>query len=492
MSDNEPKDENKQQEQTMSENTLFDLDHDESDDELGLDEDEANADAELLQLQLTVQERDRETQESSHQKNAQRRAALATKRREIESLKQKLGKTPESKPVSSCAQPIPFHNASPDSNPFDRHRTSAQPASSSRALDFGTPYTNAGPDMYGRAVAHQVKKPARRQTLAVVDQVDEEDDMCIRVPMPERFDGTGLVVTSNDPAESVQVRMALLLDSIVDYIEYQCDSKGVVLSERQFVKVASRFLTGTAAGVYKDLKLMAQQEAARLGHSVPALVTWPELRKALEMRFGRPQPGHQLIRCMSKLKQKANESVESYTVRFDALHMELTRQNLATRDLSIALYLDGLVPALQERVEEIVNSIDYCERENIGPHEARKAILSLQRLAAAREAHVNAAARQANQQKPSSNQQPSASNMQQSNGSANGGATGSRPVNVPDALYAQRVAAGLCGKCNSADHISKECKRPRNLDPVPKRPGGRANVMMADQANNASTPEPKN
>ncbi|KAJ3176160.1 hypothetical protein HDU85_007590, partial [Gaertneriomyces sp. JEL0708] len=309
---------------------------------LELDEAEANVEEELLRLQLAVQTN--EQRELSERRLDQRRLALAEKQRTIESLKQKLA---VSSPSSGIPQPMPISNQSSNHAQF-AHPLSTQASSSGRALDFGTPYTSSGADMYGRAISQPPKKVPRRQTLSGIDRMDAEDEVIIRVPMPDKFDGTGLLVASNDPSESVQVRLALGLDSIVDYIEYQCDSQGFVPSERQFVKAASRFLSGTAAGVYKDLKLIAQQEAVRRGDDVPALVTWPQLRKALELRFGRPQPGHQLIRSMSKLRQKANESVESYTVRFDSLHMELTRQNLATRDLSIALYLDGLLPALQE------------------------------------------------------------------------------------------------------------------------------------------------
>lgn len=437
-----------------------------SDDELALAEAEAEAEEEMLRLQLQMQDRERS-------KFAERRAALAQTKREVERLKLQLADHTNDATVEP-----PFVSFS---------QPAAQHQPSNRVLDFGTPYTSSGADMYGRATSKPITKPVRRQTLAVVDQLGDEDDMSIRVPMPEKFDGSGLLVASNDPSESVQVRLALSLDAIVDYIEYSCDSKSVVLSERQFVKVASRFLSGTAAGVYKDLKLIAQQEAARSGDAVPALVTWPQLRRALELRFGRPQPGHQLIRSMFKLKQKANESVESFTVRFDSLHMELTRQNLASRDLSIALYLEGLLPSLQERVEEVVNSIDYCERENIGEHEARKAITALQRLAAAREAHVHSAARQVSHSKPVHNQQqPSTQNK------PNGGSPGvqnsvNRPVNVPDALYAQRIAAGLCGKCNSSDHLARDCKRARNLDPVVRRVGARANMMASEEGCTNST-----
>ena len=335
------------------------------------------------------------------------------------------------------------------------------------------------PDNYSRATMPPAQKARRRQTLSVIDQVDdEEEDIMIRVPMPPKFDGSGLCTSSNDPAESVQVRLAHALDDIVDYIDFMADFKGVTLSQRQFVKLACRFLTGTAAGVYKNLQLIAKQEADRLGHDVPALVLWPDVRKALESRFGKPQPGHQLIRRMLKLSQRPGETVEAFTVRFDSLHMELTRQGLASRDLTVALFIESLTPAIRDKVDEVVNSIDYFERENIGEHEARKAVTALQLIAAARESHlvatkghgtVNISQPRPPQQAPT-NQQASQPRPK-----------ARVPNNVPDALYSERIAAGLCGKCNSAAHTARECNNPRNTLPVPRRAGARANMMSASE-----------
>lgn len=68
------------------------------------------------------------------------------------------------------------------------------------------------------------------------------------------------------------------------------------------------------------------------------LVLWPQLRKALEQRFGKPRAGHQLILQMMKLQQKTSESVEAYTVRFDSLHMEQPPEPCVTGPYGGALY----------------------------------------------------------------------------------------------------------------------------------------------------------
>lgn len=427
---------------------LDDLDHDEIDLEMA----ELEVEAEQARLLLEIQQRER------HDGRDVRRQALDEKRREVEALKQQLQST----------------------------NTSHSPASikPSKQLDFNTPYTRSMPDNYSRATMPPAKN-RRRQTMSVLDQVDDEEaDIMIRVPMPPKFDGSGLCSSSNDPAESVQVRLAHALDDIVDYIDFMADFKNVSLSPRQFVKLACRFLTGTAAGVYKNLQLIAKQEADRLGHAAPALVLWPDVRSALEARFGKPQPGHQLIRRMLKLAQRSGETVEAYTVRFDSLHMELTRQGLASRDLTVALFIEGLSPAIRDKVDEVVNSIDYFERENIGPHEARKAVTALQLIAAARESHLATSKGQqpsgASQPRPT--QQAPSGQQQSAQAPKPKNAQPKQPNNVPDALYSERIAAGLCGKCNSASHTARECNNQRNTLPVPRRNGARANKMEASES----------
>lgn len=148
--------------------------------------------------------------------------------------------------------------------------------------------------------------------------------------------------------------------------------------------------------------------------------------------------------------------------------------------------MEGLLPQVREKVDEVVNSVDCLEREDIGEHEARKAITALQLIATAREAHLVSVSRQqpvSNSRPPqpvSPNQQPSNSNQR---GPSHVKKNGDNRVQVPDLLYSERIAAGLCGKCNSAAHASRDCSNARNLLPVPRRNGARVNRMEAhDQA----------
>lgn len=435
----------------QEEEELNDLD----DDEIDLEMAELEVEAEQARLLLELQERERRDDRDV------RRQALDEKRREVEALRQQLQTTDGARsPSISISKPT------------------------SKQLDFNTPYTRSMPDNYSRATMPPAQKVRRRQTMSVIDQIDDEEaDIMIRVPMPPKFDGSGLCSSTNDPAESVQVRLAHALDDIVDYIEFMADFKSISLSPRQFVKLACRFLTGTAAGVYKNLQLIAKQEADRLGHAAPTLVLWPDVRSALEARFGKPQPGHQLIRRMLKLAQRSGETVEAYTVRFDSLHMELTRQGLASRDLTVALFIEGLSPAIRDKVDEVVNSIDYFERENIGLHEARKAVNALQLIAAARESHLATSKghQSGSTSQPRPSQQASSGQQPSSQAPRHRNAQPRQQTNVPDALYSERIAAGLCGKCNAASHTARECNNQRNTLPVPRRAGARANVMAANE-----------
>lgn len=441
---------------------------------------EDEIDAEELEAQLIL-ELDMKQKQADASVEA-RKQAMITKLVNIEKLKRKINE---------------LERASIDSRNNQDNVIEKNDIAPHRSLDFNTPFTKNLPDMYEAAISRQPQRATRRRTMGVLDEEDlgeAETPIAIRIPMPANFDGTCLSSSTSDPAESVQVRLAHSLDSIVDYIEYMCESKGFTPSAQQFVRLACRFLTGTAAGVYKNLQMIAKQEADRHGSEVPRLVTWPEVRKALEDRFGRPMPGHQVITNMLKVKQRANESVEDYTVRFDSLHMELTRQNLASRDLSVALYIAGFVDLVKEKVEETVNSVDYFTREDIGVHEARKAITALQLVALARETHLARTRSHTGSaaSKPSTNHvalpgvQPSRSNNASNKVS-------STKVQVPDALYSERLAAGLCGKCNSAAHASRDCNQARNLNPVPSNRSkvARSNKMMVDgQTDDAS--EPKN
>lgn len=447
----------------------------------GRDEDLDEEELALQEAELELADREAQLQIDIEMRKREQQNLQAT--RDIEDRRVRLAKLAEGRArLTAKLEAASQLSSSPTANNVN------EPTAAQRNLDFGTPFTRNMPDMYGAAIGDRpVKKQQRRSTISCLD--DDGDDieaaLGIKVPMPDKFDGTGLSSSSSEPSESVAVKLAHALDSIEDYIEYLCDFKGITLSARQFVKIACRFLTGIAAGVYKHLQLIAKQEADRRGDAVPLLVLWPQVRSALEQRFGKPRAGHQLIRQMMKLRQKVGESVEDYTVRFDSLHMELTRQNLASRDLTVALYMEGLLSQVKEKVDEVVNSVDYLEREDIGVHEARKAITALQLIATAREAHLASVSRQqqVNNSRPPQqapvNQQSSHSNQR---GHSSGKKNGDNRVQVPDALYSERIAAGLCGKCNSAAHVSRDCSNSRNLLPVPKRNGARANKIEATES----------
>lgn len=444
-------------------NRQEEYDDDDEEELLNLEEAEMEVEEEHMKVLRAQQAREQEQQTLKSERTteiAARRQRLAERQAELDEAKRLLNE-----PLAS------------------------KPAAAKRQLDFATPFSRNQPDMYTAAI----NKPARRTTMSVFDEDDDdvEAELMIRVPMPDKFDGSGLSSSSTEPSESVQVRLAYALDAIVDYIEFMADFKNVRPSARQFVKLACRFLTGAAAGVYKDLQLIAKQEAERRGDDTPILVLWPAVRQALESRFGKPQPGHQLIRIMMALKQKPGESVECYTVRFNSLHMELTRQSLASRDLTVALYIQGLSSLIKEKVEEVVNSIDYFDREDIGVHEARKAITSLHLIAAARENHLASIARQQSHgTTPARSSAPAPSNQSSSNSHHSRGSNGNNNkkngdngnrVQVPDLLYSERIAAGLCGKCNSAAHSARDCSSARNLLPVPRRNGARANKMEVSE-----------
>ena len=107
-----------------------------SDDELALAEAEAEAEEEeeMIRLQLQMQDRERN-------KFAERRAALAQTKREVERLKLQLADHTNDATVEP-----PFVSFS---------QPAAQHQPSNRVLDFGTPYTSSGADMYGRATSNQ-------------------------------------------------------------------------------------------------------------------------------------------------------------------------------------------------------------------------------------------------------------------------------------------------------------------------------------------------
>jgi hypothetical protein len=193
-------------------------------------------------------------------------------------------------------------------------------------------------------------------------------------------------------------------------------------------------------------------------------------------------PGHQLLIRMISEKQLKNESVEVFSTRFDTWVNELCRQQLDSRDLVTALYLNGLAPPIRERVQETIDmKSDYFVQASISSSESRSALSHLRTLAKAREAFLasqkpSVATQQQNQQRnPQSNNQSKPSSQQ--NGQA------SRFEKVPDELFRERVAVGLCGKCGEKNHGRDRCPNQRSTAPVPATTAakrGRFNVMAVE------------
>ena len=94
---------------------------------------------------------------------------------------------------------------------------------------------------------------------------------------------------------------------------YNFAAKGIQPTATEYLNWPRCFLSGAAADVYRNLLTIAHQEGNDEG-DIQA-VSWPDVRKALEQRFGKPLSGHQLILNMIKLRQSTTESVNEFTIR---------------------------------------------------------------------------------------------------------------------------------------------------------------------------------
>jgi hypothetical protein len=407
--------------------------------------------------------------------------------------------------------------------------TIATPPPATRA-SFSTPFTDGRPDWYLAGV----RKP-HRQTLSFADHINSEsisqplasstrgavsppvssnsvedsddehsDDRRlapssqprvapIAVPMPKVFNG--------DEADLAKLRTELMefIDHLERYVSYAYASKRISPSPYEWMCTATMFLAGPAANVYRDLLVIAGEEAA-LGKPM-ADVTWEQLRQALIDQFGRPMDGYELIAFMFALKQRSNESVREFSDRFHLHHMELIRQELASRDLSTALYLNALVPDIRDHLKEQLAANSFFLVNKIERREPRSAIASLQRLAVAREATLRS------KQHSNNNSSTSVASTQPAAASSSGARTTNQAAApktneklepIPDALFQARRAAGLCGRCNSSSHKTFLCNKPRNLQPVPvtrapsDAPRARMRTMNAAAATDAEPSSPKN
>ena len=162
--------------------------------------------------------------------------------------------------------------------------TIATPPPATRA-SFSTPFTDGRPDWY----LADVRKP-HRQTLSFADHINSEsisqpltnltqgavsppvsshsvedsDDRRfapssqprvapIAVPMPKVFNG--------DLAK-LRAELMEFLDHLERYVTYAYASKRISRSPYEWMCTATMFLAGSAANVYRDLSVIAREEAA--------------------------------------------------------------------------------------------------------------------------------------------------------------------------------------------------------------------------------------
>lgn len=279
----------------------------------------------------------------------------------------------------------------------------------------------------------------------------------------------------------------------------------MIPSPEEFCSNARFYLTHLAAGVANRLELTAIQTQNATG--VPTSLTWPILRAALRKEFGKPLAGHMLITAMFQISQKPGESVDALTARFEVLLFELTRQELDSRDLVVALYMHSLAPSIRDRVEESVNGkADYFDQVSISATESRAALAHVRTLAKAREAFLASQKPQSSHIQRTTPVQSNHSNSHPSN-QHKANDQPRRFERVPDELFKDRMNSGLCGKCGASGHPPHSCPNKRSVtaSTAPaKRSNNRFNVMGAvaetetqhdsqhSQSSSASAASPKN
>jgi hypothetical protein len=413
--------------------------------------------------------------------------------------------TTESNPIQSTNQSVNAPRL--EQGRSTPHSVNAHPAA--RALSFGatprTVVTNGRFDRYASFIN-------RRQTLSSVEPlpIDDNDSgseisasrlQHVNPPTrrvltitgakgPNPFDGT---IPAN---KSPLVFLNEFFDQLERFLAYECDRQRVDPTPDEWMKFARLYIVGTASGVADDVELIAYQQ----GRFEP--IEWPEIRAGLIEHFAHPEPAYSLVASMMKLEQRQGESVRDFTSRFNALHAELATHELASRDLSTALYLHALLPPIRARVTEQVASVEYFKEKKIGPGQAREALSCLFLLALARE---TALASRKTVPPPTthtaSRSAPSASAVATTSSTAKRDDQSAsllrqkivETVTVPDELFNARKAAGVCGRCNG-QHKTFSCRFPRNLTPAPTtgRSNVRANVMDANESVGADPTAQKN
>lgn len=443
-------------------------------------------------------------------------AELAELESSIESMKQSKRRAIRAEIEAKRAELSALQNEAPSSD-STQHAATVTPQRAHRA-PFTTPFTDGRPDFYKAGI-----RQPRRQTLSFANHHDDDSSstqseqqlhhkssrptdvnaslhhrshdhsltctefsfkpVSIAVPMPKVFDG--------EEADQSKLRVQLMdfIDDLERYVTYSYASKGQTPSPQEWLSTAACFLKGSAAALYRD-QLVIALEAVRLGERESDL-TWEDLRSALIDQFGRPLDGYDLILSMFQLKQSTNESIKQFSDRFHAHHMELIRQDLANRDLSSALYLNALKPDIRDHIKEHIATHDFFKVNNIVRTKPRSAIQALQRLAAARESTIRSKQQSSHNgsSTPAIKPTPTAAPQQ----SVKKGRFQRNVVetidSVPDALFSARMAAGLCGRCNSSAHKIGTCDQPRNANPIPYN-RARSHAMAAEPDSAPAAPAP--
>jgi hypothetical protein len=168
--------------------------------------------------------------------------------------------------------------------------------------------------------------------------------------------------------------------------------------------------------------------------------------------------------------------------------VELTRQQLDSRDLAAALYMNALTPLVRDKVEERVNMTSaYFDQAKITKSESRAVVAHLHTMATAFETSIVSSSRrvhapqnqvQVRANQPN-NQQRAVTFQSTKHHEVSANRRSDTVHQVPDELFQERKHAGLCGKCGSSSHNAFRCRAERSLAPVPaSKSNVRANMIF--------------
>lgn len=365
----------------------------------------------------------------------------------------------------------------------DHAATPSNTAAKRALFAHATPNSKFRPDLYKETVRNP-----RRVTMSTASGAGRQSTSHaaisnplpkIDIPKVEVFTGIPHA-SSSRPADSVPVRLNNFIRELEGYLSYVYGRAGHMPTEEEYLEQCVLFLASDARKFVEDLQTIAKEEEDQDGMAHE--LTWETVKEAMVEHFGKPVSGMQLITDMIEMRQAANETVADFATRFDVSHMELTRQGLAGRDLSSALFVRALVPHVRDKVRETVSGSDYFVKEEIGARQPRKAISKLLRLAVAKESSFNGSRSTVTSSAPSQGQQraQAAPGASKSSNGNNNSDNASRP-RIPDDLYAARIKANLCFKCGASGHVGHRCRSPINFKPVVTKPsGGRFHAMSVN------------